>query len=341
MAVYISHGRLSPASDPMPRLLRFSQAPMAPTSALTTSNTAETLFFPSNLISLPPLLRALSRPCLMATALCASHWRAFIRLSSSPSSGAGIKLSPPGSLFIGALPSGRTRYARLYLLARRKGHAVHVAPQNASGPLDHGVAEVDDRAPGDRLHVDPAALVARIRTRSEQLQAAGDVEEDGQRPDARVAEQAGAPVVHWLRRVAQHAERGARRGAYRLRRGERAWSKTQLGVEVGADQLDDGVRLLHVGFDLSTASLDARWIRQRLGDARHIVLADIIEFNAVRPAVFDFKIANVFVPELVSPEQEAGSSQDYGTTGAKQPELSRRKGTASKPTHPNSECGGR
>jgi hypothetical protein len=46
--------------------------------------------------------------------------------------------------------------------------------------------------------------------------------------------------------------------------------------------------------------LDASWIRQWLGDAKHIILTGVIKLNSIRPAVFDFQISNVFVPRLVS-----------------------------------------
>lgn len=97
------------------------------------------------------------------------------------------------------------------LLAGRPGDAVHVTPQDAAGPLDHGVADVDDGAAGLRAHVRPGVRVGGVEVGvgGQDLQAAGDVEEQGDAADVGVADEAGLPIVKGLGRVAQQADGGA------------------------------------------------------------------------------------------------------------------------------------
>lgn len=87
------------------------------------------------------------------------------------------------------------------LATRWRDHAVHVAAQDPSGELDHGVAEVDDGAAGHRPDVDPVRGVWE-----QHLEAADAVEEDGKAAKVGVfAEREGA-LVGWLRWRADEAD---------------------------------------------------------------------------------------------------------------------------------------
>lgn len=93
----------------------------------------------------------------------------------------------------------------------------------------------------------------------------------------------------------------------------------QLGVEMRADKVGYTVRLLDVGFNGGALSLNAGWIGERLGDTGHVVLTNIVECKAIWSTIFDFEIADLFIPGRINERtlkfweaQEKGSSGESG-----------------------------
>ena len=87
---------------------------------------------------------------------------------------------------------------------------VHITAQDATGPLDQRVAEVDDGAAGLGPNVAPGGLVGRVAAGGQDLEAADDAAEEGDGADVGVLEEGGAAVRGRLGRVADHAQQGAR-----------------------------------------------------------------------------------------------------------------------------------
>ena len=85
------------------------------------------------------------------------------------------------------------------------GDPVHVAAEDAAGPLDERVAEVDDGAVGFRPDVLPCRLVGRVAARRQDLEPADCAAEEGDGADVGVLEQRGAAVSRGLGRVADRA----------------------------------------------------------------------------------------------------------------------------------------
>lgn len=89
------------------------------------------------------------------------------------------------------------------------GDPVHVAAQDATGPLDERVAEVDDGAAGLRPDVAPGGLVGGVAARRQDLEPADGAAEEGDGADVGVVEQRLAAVGERLGGVAYHAQQGA------------------------------------------------------------------------------------------------------------------------------------
>ena len=143
------------------------------------------------------------------------------------------------------------------LRARRRRDAVHVAPQHAAAPPDHGVAQVDERAAGLRPHVAPVA-VAVLGARRQDLQAPEDVEEHRDGADVRVAEQAGpaAAAAGGLRGGFEEPERGAGGPVLRDQGGERVRGQGEMFVQVREQVADDAVRVLEEVLEGRAVGLD-------------------------------------------------------------------------------------
>lgn len=97
------------------------------------------------------------------------------------------------------------------LRAGSVGDPMHVAAEDAAGPLDERVAEVDDGAVGFRPDVLPRRLVGGVAAGRQDLEAADGAAEEGDGADVGVLEQRGAAVGRGLGRVADRAQHGARR----------------------------------------------------------------------------------------------------------------------------------
>lgn len=89
------------------------------------------------------------------------------------------------------------------------GDPVHIAAQDAAGPLDERVAEVDDGAVGLRPDVAPGGLVGGVAARRQDLEPADGAAEEGDGADVGVVEQRLAAVGERLGGVADHAQQGA------------------------------------------------------------------------------------------------------------------------------------
>ena len=74
------------------------------------------------------------------------------------------------------------------------GDPVHVAAEDAAGPLDERVAEVDDGAIGLRPDVFPGGLVGGVAAGRQDLEPADGAAEEGDGADVGVLEQRGAAV---------------------------------------------------------------------------------------------------------------------------------------------------
>ena len=90
------------------------------------------------------------------------------------------------------------------------GDPVHVAAEDATGPLDERVAEVDDGAVGLRPDVFPGGLVGGVAAGRQDLEPADGAAEEGDGADVGVLEQRGAAVGRGLGGVADRAQQGAR-----------------------------------------------------------------------------------------------------------------------------------
>ena len=90
------------------------------------------------------------------------------------------------------------------------GDPVHVAAEDATGPLDERVAEVDDGAVGLRPDVFPGGLVGGVAAGRQDLEPADGAAEEGDGADVGVLEQRGAAVGCGLGGVADRAQQGAR-----------------------------------------------------------------------------------------------------------------------------------
>ena len=90
------------------------------------------------------------------------------------------------------------------------GDPVHVAAEDAAGPFDERVAEVDDGAVGLRPDVFPGGLVGGVAAGRQDLEPADGAAEEGHGADVGVLEQRGAAVFFGLGRVADRAQQGAR-----------------------------------------------------------------------------------------------------------------------------------
>ena len=90
------------------------------------------------------------------------------------------------------------------------GDPVHVAAEDAAGPLDKRVAEVDDGTVGFRPDVFPGSLVGGFAAGRQDLEPADGAAEEGDGADVGVLEQRGAAVRCGLRGIADRAQQGAR-----------------------------------------------------------------------------------------------------------------------------------
>ena len=90
------------------------------------------------------------------------------------------------------------------------GDPVHVAAEDAAGPLDEGVADVDDGAVGFGPDVFPAGLVGGVGAGRQDLEPADGAADERDGADVGVLEQRGAAVARGLGRVADRAQQSAR-----------------------------------------------------------------------------------------------------------------------------------
>ncbi len=133
----------------------------------------------------------------------------------------------------------------------------------------------------------------------EDLQAADDVEQDGQGAEVRVAEEGGPAVSVGLRRVAEHAELGAGRAVEALEGGEGVGGEVEVGFELVHDEHADAVGVLDVDADGVAVLFNGGGFGD-VGDvAEDGVVVDGVGFVAVGEAVFGLRLADMAVTVVV------------------------------------------
>ena len=175
------------------------------------------------------------------------------------------------------------------------GDPVHVAAEDAAGPLDERVAEVDDGAVGLRPDVLPRSLVGGFAAGRQDLEPADGAAEEGDGADVGVLEQRGAAVGRGLGRVADRAQQRARRTLPTYQRRQGPALESQTGVENGQDLSDDAVSAGQERRDDRAVGFEDVGMRARRRVADEVVLDNRVEFAAVRRAIVYLRSANGLV----------------------------------------------
>ena len=203
---------------------------------------------------------------------------------------------------------------RVGLLPRGVRHPVHRAFQQPVGPLDHAVAQIDDRAARLRPHVLPV-LLGVVVPDGQHLQATQDVEEGRHAAEVGVRDQARAAVLAGLRVVFEDADLVAGEPVEGVQGRHGAGRQAEVPFQVREHEQFELVVVDEEGGEEVARLVDDGGGGQVRREADQVVLADAVEFAAVRrPVRVDFAEAYGFVAAgetgLISFALWVGSDRD-------------------------------